>query len=127
MSQTSFDEDQLFDEAADEIKQEIESSLENAEETLPEGEEFIEVEGNNLIGILNSFKTRIGSEKPGKQLREAKKSLEIGKRSEALNDEYVEKTEEKIGTLAEIQSGIEEAEARATELTDAVVDVKNKL
>ena len=127
MSQTSFDEDELFDEASEEMKKDIEASLENAREKLPDGDDFIDVEGKNLVGILNRFKADVEPEGLTEDIREAKKNLELAKRADALGDEYVDEKESEIEEMSEAQDSLREVEEIATELTNAVAEVKGKL
>ena len=56
MSQATLDDDELFDEAASEMREDVESSLDDARAALPESDDIWDAEADNTLGVLNGLK-----------------------------------------------------------------------
>ena len=127
MAQSTLEDDELFDEASDEIRSDVEAALEDAREALPDSDDVLDVEGDNIIGVLNSLKTGLDGGEARDALREAKKWFGIGERADAFDEEFVEEAEDKIGEIENALGALDDAEESATELTDAVASLKDSL
>jgi len=127
MAQSTLEDDELFDEASDEMRDDVEEALERARDALPEADDVLDVEGDNIIGVLNSLKSELDKEGASEPFREAKKWFGIGERADVFDDEFVEETEEEIEEIEEALEAIEEAAETATELTDSVASLKGSL
>jgi hypothetical protein len=127
MAQSKLDDDELFDEASDEMRDDVEDALERARDELPESDDVLDAEGDNIIGVLNSLKTGLDAEEAEEALREAKKWFGIGERADAFDDEFVGETEDEIDEIQEALDALRDAEESATELTDAVATLKSSL
>jgi hypothetical protein len=127
MAQSTLEDDELFDEASDEIRDDVEAALEDARDALPDADDVLEVEGDNIIGVLNSLKTGLDGDEAREALREAKKWFGIGERADAFDDEFVEETEDEIEEIEAALGALGDAEESATELTDAVASLKDSL
>jgi hypothetical protein len=127
MAQSTLEDDELFDEASDEIRDDVEGALEEARDALPDSDDVLDVEGDNIIGVLNSLKTGLDAEEAHEALREAKKWYGIGERADAFDAGFVEETEEEIEEVEGALGALEDAERSATELTDAVASLKDSL
>lgn len=128
MSQSTFDEEDLFGEAAAEMRSEVESHLADARAALPAAESIWEVEADNVLGALNSLKSALEPGDAAEHLRAAKKQYVMGERADAFEDaddleDDIDDLEERIetiqdahgdvsdlaGTLPEIHSGLQDA------------------
>ncbi|MDY7082199.1 MAG: DUF5790 family protein [Halobacteria archaeon] len=129
MAQSTFDDEDLFTEASDEIKDDVTEALEEAEENLPDADDIMEVEGDNIIGILNSLKSGLDTEDAADSYREAKKWFEMGKRADAFEDdeEFEDDAQERLDNVKEAIEAIQTAEESATDLTDSVASLKRLL
>ena len=56
MSQATLEDDELFDEAASEMREDVEASLAEARGALPEADAIWDVEADNTLGVLNALK-----------------------------------------------------------------------
>jgi len=125
MSQSTFDDDDLFGEAAEEMRAEVEEHLEAAREELPTADEVWETDADNTLGALNGLKTALDAGEATDRLRQAKKSYVVGDRADAFEDaddlaDEVEALEDLVGTL-------EEAADQVGELTTTVPALRGDL
>jgi len=127
MAQSTLEDDELFDEASDEIRADVESALGDGRDALPEAGDVLDVEGDNIIGVLNSLKNGLDAGDAEEALREAKKWFGIGERADAFEEGFVDETEDEIAEIEEALGALEDAEESATELTDAVASLKDTL
>lgn len=127
MSQSTFDDDELFTEASSELREDVEEALEEARENLPDADEVLEVRGDNVIGVLNSLKGELDVEDADDALREARKWFETGRRAEAFDQGFVDETGEEIESLKEVLEAVDDASENATELVNAVATLKKHL
>lgn len=128
MSQSTFDDDALFGEAAEEMREEVEAHLADARAALPAVDDVWETEANNVLGALNGLKSALNAEDAEEHLRQAKKQFVVGKRADAFDDaadleaeiESVEAVVELLGetndqagdlvsTLPRLKSSLEDA------------------
>lgn len=127
MAQSTFDDEDLFTEASDEIKEDVEAALEEARESLPDPDNVLDVEGDNIIGVLNGLKSELDTGSAMESVREAKKWFEIGSRAEAFDEEFESRVSKEIEELEEAVDVIQRAERNATELTDSLATLKGVL
>lgn len=127
MAQSTLDDDALFDEASDELREDVATAVDDAREALPDDDALLAVEGDNLVGVLNAFKQRLDSEEAHDALREAKKWYETGDRAESFDDDFAEEAGADIDDLVAVVEAVEDAEEAATQLTDAVATLKERL
>ncbi|KPN30388.1 hypothetical protein SY89_01117 [Halolamina pelagica] len=111
MSQSTFDEDDLFGEAAEEMRSEVESHLADARESLPAADAVWEIESDNALGALNALKSALDTGDAAEHLRAAKKQYVMGERADAFED------------AADLEEEIDELEALIEEIQDAHDDV----
>lgn len=86
MDQSTLDDDDLFGEAATELRSDIEAAIDEAEAELPEAEAVWSPEGDNLLGQLNTLRGTLEADGAQASLREAKKWLAVATRSGAIED-----------------------------------------
>ncbi len=125
MSQTALDDDELFGEAASEMRSDVESSLEAGWEALPDAEAIWETDAENSLGVLNGLKTALEIGDAEEHLRDAKKWFTMGKRAEAFED--AADLEEELAALEETIVEIEEAGEAAGELASTIPALKSSL
>jgi hypothetical protein len=113
MSQTTFDEDDLFGEAAAEMRSEVEEHLAAAREELPDADAVWEVQAENTLGVLNSLRSALETGDAAEQLRQAKKQFVLGERADAFED--ADDLEE---ALDDIEGLIESIEAAHEDIGD---------
>ncbi|QKY21228.1 hypothetical protein B4589_012915 [Halolamina sp. CBA1230] len=125
MSQTTFDEDDLFGEAAEEMRGEVESHLADAREALPAADSVWEVDADNALGVLNGLKSALDTGDAADHLRQAKKQYVMGERADAFED--ADDLEAEIEELEELLEGIEDAHEDASELAGALPELRSAL
>lgn len=127
MAQSTLEDDELFDEASDEMREDVEDALEEARDALPDADDIFDVEGDNIIGVLNSLKSELDAGEAEEALREAKKWFGIGTKADVFDEEFVEEAEEELEELEEALTSLNDAEDSATELTDSLASLKSVL
>ena len=125
MSQSTLDDDDLFGEAASEMRADVEESLEAAYESLPDVEDVWEPEGDNVLGTLNSLKAALDVGDAEEHLRDAKKWFGVGQRADAFDD--ADDLAEEIETLEGLLEDIEDAHGDVSELTATMPRLKGAL
>lgn len=107
MSQSTLEDDELFGEAASEMRDDVESSLAAARAELPAIEAVWEVEADNTLGVLNGLKGALDPGDAAEHLRDAKKWYTMGVRADAFED------------ASDLESAIEELEELLDQLDTA--------
>jgi hypothetical protein len=125
MSQSTFDDDELFDEATMEMREEVEAALAEARAALPEPDSIWDVEADNTLGVLNALKGALDLGDAEEHLREAKKQFVLGQRADAFED--ADDLEEEIGDLEELFGDIETAHEEVSDLASTIPGVKSAL
>ena len=125
MSQSSLDDDELFGEAANEIREDVEASLEAARESLPDAEEIWETDADNVLGVLNGLKTALDVGDAEDDLRDAKKWFTMGERADAFDD--ADDLEAEIEELEELIGTVEDAAEQVGDLTATVPQLRSTL
>jgi len=125
MSQTSLDDDELFGEAASEMRADVEESLEAAHGELPEADAIWEVDAENTLGVLNAMKNSLDAGEAEDHLRDAKKAFVVADRAGAFDDadDLRAELEELEGVVTDIAS----ARDRVTELATTVPELRGAL
>ena len=125
MSQTTLDDDDLFTEAASEMREDVESSLAEARDALPDADDVWETDADNTLGALNGLRSALDVGDASEQLRDAKKWYTMGEKADAFEDG--EELAEEIDAVAELIEEIEAAHEQVGELTSTVPQLRSAL
>ena len=125
MSQSTLDDDELFGEAATEMRSDVESSLAAAREELPAPTEVWDVEADNTLGVLNALRSALDAEGAAEHLREAKKWYTMGERADAFDD--ADDLAAEIEDLDALLGDVETARDQVGELTGTIPQLKGAL
>lgn len=125
MAQTTLDDDDLFSEAASEMRADVESSLDQAREALPDVEAFWGIEADNTLAFLNTLNSALDPGEAQTHLREAKKWYTLGQEAGAFEDGADLAAE--IEQIEELLADIEAAGDHAGELASTVPEIKTAL
>jgi hypothetical protein len=125
MSQATFDDDELFGEAAGEMREDVEESLAKAREALPEADAIWEVEADNTLGVLNALRSVLDTGDAEEHLRDAKKWYTMGERADAFED--ADDLEAEIEELEGVVTDIVEAHEQVGELASTVPELRGAL
>ena len=125
MSQSSLDDDELFGEAANEMRTDVEESLAKAREALPEADSVWDVEADNTLGVLNSLKTALDVGDAEDHLRDAKKWYTMGERADAFEDG--DDLAEDIETIADLIDDVDDAREQVGDLTATIPQLRSTL
>ncbi len=125
MSQATLDDDDLFDEAATEMREDVESSLAAAKAALPESAAVWDVEADNTLGVLNGLKGALDTGDAEEHLRDAKKWFAIGRKADAFED--ADDLEAEIGELEGTLTRIADAHEQVSELTATIPELRSAL
>jgi len=125
MSQASLDDDELFADAASEMRADVEEALEEARDALPEPEEFFEVDADNVVGALNGLKGGLDASDAVEHLRDAKKWFTMGQRADAFDD--ADDLEADIAELEDLITDVETANEQVTDLAATVPSLRERL
>ena len=125
MSQTSFDDDDLFGEAAEEMSADVEEHLAEARAELPTPDSIWETEADNVLGVLNGLKSALNVGEAADHLRQAKKWFTLGSRADAF--ENPEELQDEIETVEELLETVDEASDEVSELTATIPALRGDL
>ncbi|WP_299268059.1 DUF5790 family protein [Halorientalis sp.] len=125
MGQTTLDDDDLFDEAASEMREDVEESLANARRALPEGDAIWDVDAGNTLGVLNGLRSALDPGEAREHLTDAKKWYTMGERADAFED--ADDLAEEIETLQEMFEDIETAHEQVSDLASTVPELRGSL
>lgn len=125
MSQSSFDDDELFGEAATEMRAEVEDALAEAWRALPDPDDVWDVDADNTLGVLNALKGALDTGDAADYLREAKKQFVIGQRADAFEDG--DDLEAEIDELESLLGDIETAHEEASDLASTLPGLRGAL
>ncbi|MFC6975156.1 DUF5790 family protein [Halomicroarcula sp. GCM10025709] len=118
MGQTSLDDDDLFGEAASEMRSDVEASLDAARAALPDADDIWDVEADNTLGVLNALKTALDVGDAEDHLRDAKKWYTMGERADAFED--ADDLAEAIEEVDDLIADIEDARDQVGDLTATI-------
>lgn len=125
MTQSTLDDDELFSEAASEMREDVESSLEQARGALPPSDEVWDVESDNTLGVLNTLSSALDTGDAADHLRDAKKWYTMGTKADAF--ENAEDLEADIEAVEELLADIEAAHEQASDLASTIPQLKDAL
>ena len=125
MSQATFGDDELFGEAASEMRDDVESSLADAWDALPAADDVWESDAENVLGVLNGLNSALDAGDAEDHLRDAKKWFTMGQRADAFDD--AEDLEEEIAELEETITTVAEASEQVGELTATIPELRGTL
>jgi hypothetical protein len=125
MSQATFDDDELFGEAAAETREDVEQHLSAARGALPTADDIWQTDADNVLGVLNGLKSALAVGEAPEHLRQAKKWYTLGERADAFED--AEDLEADIAAVEELLETIETAHNDVSELTGTVPQLRSSL
>ncbi|WP_254766042.1 DUF5790 family protein [Salinilacihabitans rarus] len=125
MSQASLDDDELFGEAASEMRADVEDSLERAWEALPAADDVWETDADNVLGTLNGLKSALDAGDAEAHLRDAKKWFTMGERAGAFED--AEDLEAEIADVEDAIADVATAGEQVSDLTATIPGLRNTL
>ena len=125
MTQATLDDDELFTEAASEMREDVESSLDAARESLPDAGAVWEVESDNTLGVLNALRSALDVGDAREHLRDAKKWFTMGQRADAFDD--ADDLREELETLEGVVADIATAGEQVSELAATVPGLRSAL
>ncbi|MFC6787519.1 DUF5790 family protein [Halobaculum halobium] len=125
MAQSTFDDDDLFGEAADEMHEDVAEHLRAAKSTLPSADAIWETDADNVLGALNGLRSALDTGDAVEELRQAKKQYVLGERAGAFEDD--DELAAEIEELQELVETLEETHEQVGELTSVVPRIKSDL
>jgi hypothetical protein len=125
MSQSTLGDDDLFDEAATEMRADVEEHLDAARQSLPEATAIWETDADNVLGVLNGLKSGLGAGEALDHLRQAKKQFLLGKRADAFED--ADDLEAAIEEVESVVSMLDEAGEQVSALATTVPELRGAL
>ena len=125
MSQATFDSDDLFGEAASEIRGDVEGHLDAAREALPTHEAIWTVEAENTLGVLNGLSQALDIGDAEDHLRDAKKWYTMGERADAFED--ADDLEAEIESLEGTIEDVVSARKKVGDLTSTIPGLRSAL
>jgi hypothetical protein len=125
MSQSTLDDDELFGEAASEMRADVEESLAAARAELPDPDDVWNVESDNTLGVLNALKGALDTGAAEEHLRDAKKWYTMGERANAFDD--AADLEDEIETLEGLLADVTDAHEQVSELASTIPGVRGAL
>ncbi|MFC7186454.1 DUF5790 family protein [Halorubrum yunnanense] len=125
MAQSTFDDDDLFGEAAEETRAEVEEHLAAARGELPDPDDVWETDADNVLGALNGLKSALDVGDATGSVRSAKKAYVLGERADAFEDADDLKAE--IEELESLVGDIESAAEEVASLTGTIPAIRGAL
>ena len=125
MSQTTLEDDDLFTEAASEMREDVESSLAAARDALPDADDIWETDADNTLGALNGLRSALEVGDASEHLRDAKKWYTMGEKADAFEDAGELGAE--IEEVTELVADIEAAHEQVGELASTVPQLRSAL
>ncbi|AFK18214.1 hypothetical protein E6P09_05465 [Haloferax mediterranei ATCC 33500] len=125
MSQSTLGDDDLFGEAAEEMRADVEEHLNEARSALPDADDVWDADANNVLGVLNGLRSSLDIEGAAEHVRQAKKWFVIGQRAEAFDDP--DDLEDAIEELEELIEMVEDAHELVGELTNTMPQLRGAL
>ncbi|MFB6281985.1 MAG: DUF5790 family protein [Haloferacaceae archaeon] len=125
MSQSTLGDEELFGEAAAEMREDVEEHLGNARAELPDADEVWETGADNVLGTLNGLGQALDAGEAAEHLRQAKKWYAVGERADAFED--ADDLAAEIEALDDAVEAIAEAEDLVADLTGVVPELRGTL
>jgi hypothetical protein len=124
-SQSTLSDDDLFGEAAEEMREEVETHLDNAQTALPDATSVWQTNADNVLGALNGLRSALDADDAEEHLRQAKKTFVVGTRADAFDDPDELRSE--VESVEELLTSINTADELASELTTTVPQLHDQL
>ena len=125
MSQATFEDDDLFGEAANEMHEDVEESLAEAKAALPEPDAIWDVDADNTLGVLNALKGALDTGDAIEHLRDAKKWFTMGQRADAFDD--ADDLEAEIAEVESLMESVTDAHEGVSELASSIPQLRGAL
>ena len=125
MSQSTLNDDELFGEAASEMREDVEESLAEAWDELPDPDDVWETDADNVLGVLNGLRSALDVGDAEEHLRDAKKWFTMGQRADAFDD--ADDLEDEIAELEGVIEDIASAGDQVGELTSTIPGLRSTL
>jgi len=125
MSQSNLEDDELFGEAADEMRDDVETHLAEARAELPTADSIWETSADNVLGVLNGLKSALDVGEATDHLRQAKKWFTLGSRADAF--EEPDELEAEIEAVEELIETVDDAGDEVSELTATIPALRGDL
>lgn len=125
MSQATLDDDELFSEAASEMRTDVEEALEAAREALPDADDIWTVNADNTLGVLNGLRSALDIGEAADHLRDAKKWYTMGERADAFDD--ADDLEAEIEAVESLFGKIETAHDQVSGLASTLPELRSEL
>ncbi len=125
MSQSTLDDDELFGEAASEMRSDVEASLAAAREALPEADDIWDVDADNTLGVLNALNSALDVGDARDNLRDAKKWYTMGERADAFED--ADDLAADIEAVEDLIEDVESASEQVGDLTSTIPQLRGAL
>ncbi|MFD1644329.1 DUF5790 family protein [Haloarchaeobius litoreus] len=125
MSQSTLNDDELFGEAASEMREDVEESLAEAWDELPDPDDVWETDADNVLGVLNGLRSALDVGDAEDHLRDAKKWFTMGQRADAFDD--ADDLEAELEDLEEVIEDISSAGEQVGELTSTIPGLRSTL
>jgi hypothetical protein len=125
MSQATLDDDELFEDAASEMREDVENSLAAARAALPEADEIWAVEADNALGVLNALRSALDAGDAETHLRDAKKWYTMGERADAFDD--ADDLAGEIEAVEDVLADVETAHEEVSDLASTVPQLRGAL
>ena len=123
--QSTLSDDDLFGEAAEEMREEVETHLDNAQTALPDATSVWQTNADNVLGALNGLRSALDADDAEEHLRQAKKTFVVGTRADAFDDPDELRSE--VESVEELLTSINTADELASELTTTVPQLHDQL
>jgi hypothetical protein len=124
MSQATLADDDLFGEAAAEVRADVEEHLAAAQAELPAPDDVWAADADNALGVLNGLRSALAAEDALEHLRAAKKWHALGERADAFEDDGLE---EEIAELEALLGELEEANEAVGDLAATLPEIRQSL
>ncbi|MFB6304114.1 MAG: DUF5790 family protein [Haloferacaceae archaeon] len=125
MSQSTLGDEDLFGEAAEEMRDDVEEHLAKARAELPAAADVWETEADNVLGVLNGLGQALDAGDAEEHLRQAKKWYAVGERADAFED--ADDLAADIEELEGVLESIADAREQVNDLTTVVPDLRGTL
>lgn len=125
MSQATLDDDELFDEAATEMRSDVEEALTATRTALPDSETIWSIDADNTLGVLNGLRAALDADEAKAALRDAKKWYTMGKRADAFEDG--DDLAAQIDELEALLSELESARDQVSDLAGTLPELRSTL
>ena len=125
MSQATLDDDELFEDAASEMREDVEDSLAKARAELPAADDVWDVEADNTLGVLNALKSALDAGDAADHLHDAKKWYTMGERADAFED--AEDLAEEIESIEDVLDDVSDAHEQVGDLASTIPQLRGAL